>query len=71
MSTVTACADTSRRPGALSIIRSKNIGINGPFNLVQGFVGAFVRIPVFIANSTANETFGLALGAGKLTCDIC
>jgi len=32
--------------------------MNGPLNLVQGNFGTISRIPIFIQNSTLNETFG-------------
>jgi sensor domain CHASE-containing protein len=32
--------------------------MNGPLKLVQGNFGTIARIPIFIQNSTLNETFG-------------
>lgn len=46
------------RDGALKTIKQRAIVINGPLKLVQGNFGTIARIPIFIPNSTLNETFG-------------
>ncbi|KAG2443736.1 hypothetical protein HXX76_002082 [Chlamydomonas incerta] len=50
--------DPTRRDGILNIIRTREPGVNGPFYLVQGFTGAFVRYPIYVPNVSENETFG-------------
>jgi hypothetical protein len=46
------------RGGALRTIEQREYVTNGPLQLVQGNFGTIARIPIFIQNSTLNETFG-------------
>lgn len=46
------------RGGALRTIEAREYVTNGPLQLVQGNYGTIARIPIFIQNSTLNETFG-------------
>ncbi|GLC49284.1 hypothetical protein PLESTB_000202400 [Pleodorina starrii] len=50
--------DPTRRDGILGSIRSRQPTVNGPFKLVQGFLGAFVRYPIYVPDVDAEETFG-------------
>ena len=50
--------DPTRRDDIYKIIRTREPGVNGPFWLVQGFTGAFVRYPIFVPDVSATETFG-------------
>ncbi|KAG2443738.1 hypothetical protein HXX76_002084 [Chlamydomonas incerta] len=50
--------DPTRRDDIYKIIRTRQPGVNGPFWLVQGFTGAFVRYPIFVPDVTETETFG-------------
>jgi sensor domain CHASE-containing protein len=43
---------------------ANQIVINGPLKLVQGNFGTIARIPIFISNATANETWGVAAVGG-------
>jgi hypothetical protein len=45
------------RGGALRTIEQREYVTNGPLQLVQGNFGTIARIPIFIQNSTLNETF--------------
>lgn len=46
------------RGGALQTIEQRNFVTTGPLQLVQGNFGTVARMPVFIRNSTLDETFG-------------
>ncbi|KAG2438990.1 hypothetical protein HYH02_010781 [Chlamydomonas schloesseri] len=75
--------DPTRRDGILNIIRTREPGVNGPFYLVQGFTGAFVRYPIYVPNVNEQETFGFrymendtaipysGLPASVRSCSIC
>jgi hypothetical protein len=52
------------RGGALTTIQRRSIVLNGPLKLVQGNFGTIARIPIFINNSTAAETFGTSRACG-------
>lgn len=52
------------RGGALNTIKQREVVMNGPLKLVQGNFGTIARIPIFIANSSASETFGT-----NMTCE--
>jgi hypothetical protein len=51
-------ADPTRREGILLSARTRTNAVNGPFALVQGFKGAFVRYPIYVNDVGPNETFG-------------
>ena len=55
---VACVADPTRRDGIMNIIQTREPGVNGPFYLVQGFTGAFVRYPIYVPNVSETETFG-------------
>jgi hypothetical protein len=55
---VASPADPTRRDDIYKIIRTRQPGVNGPFWLVQGFTGAFVRYPIFVPDVSEDETFG-------------
>ncbi|GIL61307.1 hypothetical protein Vafri_15698 [Volvox africanus] len=75
--------DPTRRDGILAAIRSREPAVNGPFNLSQGFMGAFVRYPIYVPDVDANETFGFRyrgntsdvpysqLPASVQSCEVC
>jgi hypothetical protein len=46
------------RGGALTTVRLGRVVISGPLYLVIGNFATIARIPIFIQNATANETFG-------------
>ncbi len=47
------------RGGALMTLRQKSMMLNGPLFLINGGnFAAIVRLPIYIPNSTFNETFG-------------
>ncbi|KAL6760520.1 hypothetical protein V8C86DRAFT_1096537 [Haematococcus lacustris] len=46
------------RGGGLDTVASRKLLLNGPFQLLRSSYGAVVRLPIFIQNSTLNETFG-------------
>ncbi|GFR47439.1 hypothetical protein Agub_g9162 [Astrephomene gubernaculifera] len=50
--------DPTRRDDILRIIQTKEQLVVGPFYLVQGFTGAFIRYPIYVQDVGANETFG-------------
>eukprot|EP00197_Chlamydomonas_leiostraca_P012744 CAMPEP_0202883926 /NCGR_PEP_ID=MMETSP1391-20130828/40188_1 /ASSEMBLY_ACC=CAM_ASM_000867 /TAXON_ID=1034604 /ORGANISM="Chlamydomonas leiostraca, Strain SAG 11-49" /LENGTH=288 /DNA_ID=CAMNT_0049567025 /DNA_START=44 /DNA_END=907 /DNA_ORIENTATION=- len=57
--TIDIFANPALRGGALTTIEQKRLVINGPLKLVGGaYFGAIVRIPIFIQNTTYEETFG-------------
>lgn len=39
-------------------MKSGKLVMQGPMMLSQGYYGVVGRLPVYIANSTKNETFG-------------
>lgn len=51
-------AQPALRGGALNTIKAREPVTNGPLNLVMGNFGTIARIPIFIQNSTLNDTFG-------------
>ncbi|GLI65794.1 hypothetical protein VaNZ11_009414 [Volvox africanus] len=75
--------DPTRREGILAAIRSREPAVNGPFNLSQGFMGAFVRYPIYVPDVDAGQTFGFRyrenttdvpysqLPASVQSCDVC
>ncbi|GIM13633.1 hypothetical protein Vretimale_16702 [Volvox reticuliferus] len=75
--------DPTRRDGILSAIKNREPAVNGPFNLSQGFMGAFVRYPIYVPDVDANATFGFRyrenttdvpysqLPASVLSCTVC
>ncbi|KAG2438991.1 hypothetical protein HYH02_010782 [Chlamydomonas schloesseri] len=75
--------DPTRRDDIYKIIRTRQPGVNGPFWLVQGFTGAFVRYPIFVPDVSEEETFGFrykdnstaipysGLPTSVRTCSIC
>ncbi|KAJ9511825.1 hypothetical protein QJQ45_004378 [Haematococcus lacustris] len=46
------------RGGGLDTVASRKLLLNGPLTLLRSAYGAIVRLPIFIQNSTQNETFG-------------
>ncbi|KXZ49357.1 hypothetical protein GPECTOR_22g951 [Gonium pectorale] len=75
--------DPTRRDDILRIIKTREPLVVGPFNLVQGFTGAFIRYPIYVPDVDANETFGFrykentsaipysALPASVRDCTVC
>ncbi len=55
-----ACApsQSALRGGALTTIQQRRLLLNGPLNLVSGNFGTIARVPIFIPDSSVNETFG-------------
>jgi sensor domain CHASE-containing protein len=51
-------ADPERRGAALATITNRNLTMQGPVMLLQGFRGAVARTPVFINNVSEDEFFG-------------
>lgn len=49
------------RGGALKTIQEHDIVLNGPLQLVASNFATIGRIPIFIQQSTLNETFGTNL----------
>lgn len=43
---------------ALKTVKDGRLIMQGPMMLSQGYFGVVGRQPVYIANATANETFG-------------
>lgn len=48
----------------MDTIKQREVVMNGPLKLVQGNFGTISRIPIFIEDVDANETFGI-----NLTCE--
>jgi hypothetical protein len=47
------------RGGALVTMAQRRLVLNGPLYLINGdLYGAIARLPIFIPNSTLEETFG-------------
>ncbi|GFH23781.1 3',5'-cyclic-nucleotide phosphodiesterase, partial [Haematococcus lacustris] len=46
------------RGGGLDTVASRKLLLNGPLDLLPSAYGAIVRLPIFVQNSTQNETFG-------------
>jgi sensor domain CHASE-containing protein len=59
-------ADPQRRAAALETTARGELTMQGPVTLLQGWRGAVGRLPVFIANVSANETFKCAAAGGCL-----
>ncbi|KAG2437309.1 hypothetical protein HXX76_005966 [Chlamydomonas incerta] len=51
-------ADPSRRPDVTASIARHGVVVNGPFLTWQGFMGAFVRFPIYVPDVDASDTFG-------------
>jgi hypothetical protein len=51
-------ADPERRGAALATITNRNLTMQGPVMLLQGFRGAVARTPVFISNVSEDNFFG-------------
>ncbi|KAG2453178.1 hypothetical protein HYH02_002502 [Chlamydomonas schloesseri] len=51
-------ADPTRRGDVMASIDRHGPVVNGPFLTWQGFMGAFVRFPLYVPDVEANETFG-------------
>jgi len=47
------------RPGAISTLKAKQLTMSGPQDLVGGGFGGIARLPIFVANVSADETFGM------------
>lgn len=52
------CLQPALRSGALDTIKRRKIVMNGPLKLVQGNFGTISRVPIFIDEVDANESFG-------------
>ncbi|KAF8060038.1 serine/threonine-protein kinase [Scenedesmus sp. PABB004] len=50
--------DPKRRVAALETIQRRNLTMQGPITLLQGWRGAVARVPVFISNVSESVTFG-------------
>ncbi|KXZ47914.1 hypothetical protein GPECTOR_32g527 [Gonium pectorale] len=61
--------DPKNRNLALRTIATGNLTLAGPYNLVQGYVGAPARFPIYVSDVDANETFGRP--ADATNCSIC
>ncbi|GLC33295.1 hypothetical protein PLESTB_000349600 [Pleodorina starrii] len=62
-------ADPKNREFALKTIASHNLTLAGPYMLVQGFMGAPARYPIFVRDVEAGDTFGT--GRDATNCPIC
>lgn len=69
------CADPQRRAASLETIARGQLTMQGPVTLLQGWRGAVARLPVFIVNVSANDTFKCVcyqqLGAACAACCCC
>ncbi|KAG2484907.1 hypothetical protein HYH03_016293 [Edaphochlamys debaryana] len=61
--------DPRNQAVAYRTIEAHNLTLAGPYMLVQGFMGAPARFPIFVPNSAPNETFGLNFTAPN--CSAC
>ncbi|EFJ44732.1 hypothetical protein VOLCADRAFT_95096, partial [Volvox carteri f. nagariensis] len=61
--------DTKNREFALKTIASHNLTLAGPYKLVQGYMGAPARYPIFVRGVDPNDTFGT--GQDVVNCSIC
>jgi sensor domain CHASE-containing protein len=50
--------DEERREVALRTVKEGKLVMQGPMMLSQGYFGVVGRKPIYIANSSPNETFG-------------
>ncbi|KAG2450347.1 hypothetical protein HYH02_004852 [Chlamydomonas schloesseri] len=62
-------SDPKNRDVALLTIASRNLTLAGPYMLVQGYMGAPARYPIYVHDVDANETFGMPDDATN--CSVC
>lgn len=55
---VASAADPDRRGAALATVLNRNLTMQGPVMLKQGFRAAVARTPVFIHNVSEDNYFG-------------